>query len=311
MIRDESAFQPQEVIVTTGSASMEPVRSGEALKKHLLGEKIRTENRERKKRWREQNEDRNKDNDLRCRVNKRARILFPTDGLNETERKSRWVEEEFEKRQLKRKEKERRKNPNATVSAVSAVATTSTITTTRTNASSGRTAEAAAAAAAADWRPVNMESLSDSVKFSPNNSNSHTNTTDVSLSERLAIHHQAHQVQQQAERAQQEFQATQLAHAQFDVTTFKTALVLNDLVKKNGSHLDLAQLTGVLTDPNLARQLIEIEAQNPVPPPSVLMIMNNMPPVRSDKVKTNHLLEADYPMDAILTLMQLNGSWKA
>ncbi|KAI9239317.1 MAG: hypothetical protein BYD32DRAFT_232735 [Podila humilis] len=37
--------------------------------------KIRTENRERKKRWREANEDRNKDNDLRCRVSKRANKL--------------------------------------------------------------------------------------------------------------------------------------------------------------------------------------------------------------------------------------------
>ncbi|EEB08914.1 transcriptional regulatory protein Spp41 [Schizosaccharomyces japonicus yFS275] len=67
-------------------------------------EKTRTENRERKKRWREQNEERNKDNDLRCRVNKRAHKLFGTDPSPE---KSAWIEAEFYKRQAKRREKER------------------------------------------------------------------------------------------------------------------------------------------------------------------------------------------------------------
>ncbi|RKP09580.1 hypothetical protein THASP1DRAFT_22595 [Thamnocephalis sphaerospora] len=47
--------------------------------KEALAERMRMENRERKKRWRERNEDRNKDNDLRCRVNKRANKLFGTD----------------------------------------------------------------------------------------------------------------------------------------------------------------------------------------------------------------------------------------
>ncbi|ORY75734.1 hypothetical protein BCR37DRAFT_351899, partial [Protomyces lactucae-debilis] len=65
--------------------------------------KIRTENRERKKRWREANEDRNKDNDLRCRVHKRAHKLY---GKENSRMKEMWIEEEFNKRKHKRQEKE-------------------------------------------------------------------------------------------------------------------------------------------------------------------------------------------------------------
>ena len=48
-----------------------------------------------------------KDNDLRCRVNKRASKLY---GPADTEEKKAWANEEFEKRRQKRMEKERRKN---------------------------------------------------------------------------------------------------------------------------------------------------------------------------------------------------------
>ncbi|PHZ15231.1 uncharacterized protein RHIMIDRAFT_86154 [Rhizopus microsporus ATCC 52813] len=61
-------------------------------------ESIRASNRERKKKWRIHNEERNKDNDLRCRVNKRANKLY---GLADSEEKQRWIKEEFEKRRLK------------------------------------------------------------------------------------------------------------------------------------------------------------------------------------------------------------------
>ncbi|KAM3584544.1 hypothetical protein VKS41_003353 [Umbelopsis sp. WA50703] len=80
--------------------------SNELYRKTLISDKVRAENRERKKRWREQNEDRNKDNDLRCRVNKRANRLF---GAADSEHKRSWIEREFVKRQAKRKEKELRK----------------------------------------------------------------------------------------------------------------------------------------------------------------------------------------------------------
>lgn len=73
-------------------------------RKMTSSEKTRSENRERKKRWREQNEERNKDNDLRCRVNKKAKKLF---GSEPSIEKTNWIEAEFTRRHTKRKEKER------------------------------------------------------------------------------------------------------------------------------------------------------------------------------------------------------------
>ncbi|KAL0091602.1 hypothetical protein J3Q64DRAFT_1724492 [Phycomyces blakesleeanus] len=77
------------------------------LKRELMNQKVRADNRERKKRWRVHNEERNKDNDLRCRVNKRAVKLF---GKDDSEHKLRWVEDEFQKRRAKRQEKQRLKH---------------------------------------------------------------------------------------------------------------------------------------------------------------------------------------------------------
>ncbi|KAJ2781602.1 hypothetical protein H4R18_002786 [Coemansia javaensis] len=68
--------------------------------------KMRQENRERKKRWRELNEERNKDNDLRCRVNKRANQLY---GAHASAAKDKWIGEEFERRQQRRREKDQRR----------------------------------------------------------------------------------------------------------------------------------------------------------------------------------------------------------
>lgn len=70
-------------------------------------ESVRASNRERKKKWRIHNEERNKDNDLRCRVNKRANKLY---GSQDSPAKQQWVQEEFEKRRQKRMDKERRKH---------------------------------------------------------------------------------------------------------------------------------------------------------------------------------------------------------
>lgn len=77
------------------------------VERDMMMEKIRQENRERKKRWRQANEDRNKDNDLRCRVNKRAHKLY---GKEHSLAKSKWIETEFLKRQLKRKDRERKRS---------------------------------------------------------------------------------------------------------------------------------------------------------------------------------------------------------
>lgn len=62
-------------------------------------ERVRIENRERKKKWREENAERNKDNDLRSRVIKRANIMFGEIQLPE---KRAWIEEEFNRRREKR-----------------------------------------------------------------------------------------------------------------------------------------------------------------------------------------------------------------
>ncbi|KAI9817378.1 MAG: hypothetical protein M1832_004685 [Thelocarpon impressellum] len=67
-------------------------------------ERVREENRERKKRWRESNAERNKDNDLRCRINKRAKTLW---GPTQSVERSAWMESEFNKRRAKRESKER------------------------------------------------------------------------------------------------------------------------------------------------------------------------------------------------------------
>jgi Protein of unknown function (DUF3020) len=96
-------------------------------------ERVRVENRERKKRWRESNADRSrclslfksmghlqfplpmltlghiidKDNDLRCRINKRAKKLY---GIGQSPAKSAWMEAEFNKRRAKREAKERNRS---------------------------------------------------------------------------------------------------------------------------------------------------------------------------------------------------------
>ncbi|KAI5966778.1 uncharacterized protein KGF55_000187 [Candida pseudojiufengensis] len=65
--------------------------------------KTRIANRERKKKWREENAERNKDNDLRIRVQKKATNKF---GETDTSEKLVWVEEEIKKRKAKRSNKQ-------------------------------------------------------------------------------------------------------------------------------------------------------------------------------------------------------------
>lgn len=70
-------------------------------------ERIRIDNRERKKKWREGNIERNKDNDLRSRVIKRANVMF---GEENTSEKKAWIEEEFHVRREKRLAKQKKEN---------------------------------------------------------------------------------------------------------------------------------------------------------------------------------------------------------
>lgn len=65
-------------------------------------ERVRHENRERKKRWRGQNMDRNRDNDLRGRVTRRANQIY---GAANTPQKMKWIEAEFQNRRMKRMER--------------------------------------------------------------------------------------------------------------------------------------------------------------------------------------------------------------
>ncbi|KAI9682111.1 MAG: hypothetical protein M1817_000165 [Caeruleum heppii] len=67
-------------------------------------ERTKEENRERKKRWRESNAERNKDNDLRCRINKRAKVIW---GSTQSPQRTAWMEQEFNKRRAKRETKEK------------------------------------------------------------------------------------------------------------------------------------------------------------------------------------------------------------
>ncbi|TID29511.1 hypothetical protein CANINC_001906 [Pichia inconspicua] len=73
-------------------------------------EKLRLENRERKKRWREFNIERNRDLDLKTRVIKRANHLYPLP--EHASLKKEWIETEFKKRKQKRLEREQKRNFN-------------------------------------------------------------------------------------------------------------------------------------------------------------------------------------------------------
>ncbi|KAK6527215.1 hypothetical protein TWF281_010404 [Arthrobotrys megalospora] len=80
--------------------SPEPVGAGDSdPETRAERERVRAENRERKKKWREENSDRNKDNDLRGRVSRRANKLF---GPENSDKKRAWMDDEFNRRKVKR-----------------------------------------------------------------------------------------------------------------------------------------------------------------------------------------------------------------
>ncbi|CAO3593363.1 unnamed protein product [Absidia cylindrospora] len=103
---DVSQTGPYPVVTSQPMTQIPDLSPAEQLKQQMVKQKIRDENRTRKQRWRVNNEERNKDNDLRCRVNKRSHKLF---GMEPSEHKKKWVAEEFQRRRAKRQEKERRK----------------------------------------------------------------------------------------------------------------------------------------------------------------------------------------------------------
>ncbi|MCJ1419033.1 hypothetical protein MMC32_005384 [Xylographa parallela] len=90
-------LHPPGVYTRRSNTDLEPLQVVER-------ERLRGENRERKKRWRETNAERNKDNDLKCRINKRAKAKF---GIASSTEKTVYVEIEFNKRRNKREKKQR------------------------------------------------------------------------------------------------------------------------------------------------------------------------------------------------------------
>lgn len=84
------------------SGSRRKVNNGSNIMTADERERVRIENRERKKRWRGQNMDRNRDNDLRGRVTRRATQIY---GAANTPQKMKWIEAEFQSRKLKRLER--------------------------------------------------------------------------------------------------------------------------------------------------------------------------------------------------------------
>lgn len=82
-------------------------------------ERIRYENRERKKRWREENAERNRDNDLRLRVLKRAQLMF---GDEDTPEKRAWADEEFDRRKVKRLAKQQKEEDHRRPGSMGGVA---------------------------------------------------------------------------------------------------------------------------------------------------------------------------------------------
>ncbi|KAG7696053.1 hypothetical protein KL933_002361 [Ogataea haglerorum] len=113
----EQISPPQlEAIRVSVSSAVDVLRSSQSLTKAAPNssdkqespklddkERIRIENRERKKRWRVINIERNRDNDLRARVIKRAGQIFT--NPEDEEIKKKWIAEEFERRKRKRLEK--------------------------------------------------------------------------------------------------------------------------------------------------------------------------------------------------------------
>ncbi|CAO3665742.1 unnamed protein product [Umbelopsis ramanniana] len=249
--------------------------SNDIYRKSLISEKVRAENRERKKRWREQNEDRNKDNDLRCRVNKRAIRLF---GTGDSEHKRTWIEREFVKRQAKRKDKEIRKHAvNGAINNDGSVG------------GSPSADQLQSSAQANDLSQLQNSSYynigaGNMAPLSPN-------TTAKLLNSNL----------QEAIKAQQE--TSQLTSAQL----LEKLLQQAPAPQLEGSQMQQfgnEQSTGESAAGNeLGDVTPSVSESSSTPTTSTSQVANapNGAPANQN---------GDYPMEAVLTLMQLNAGWR-
>lgn len=119
--RRRSTIDSQPVFnfnIPSKDANGNPLRSMSIMrrvKKHLTSDdfnKLRKDvNNERKRKWREANEKKNKDNDLRARLKKRATILY---GESESSEKQKWFEEEYARRKVKLEDSLSETTPNKT-----------------------------------------------------------------------------------------------------------------------------------------------------------------------------------------------------
>ncbi|GAA5816369.1 hypothetical protein MFLAVUS_009897 [Mucor flavus] len=220
---------------------------------HVKKESIRASNRERKKKWRIHNEERNKDNDLRCRVNKRANKLY---GPGESEIKTKWIKEEFEKRRQKRMDKERRKHivnnvlsvPGTTETAINNVVDT------------------------------NNNTINDQMNYYTPLPQIDTDTADKLLN-------------------------------------FPTDLQRQLLEQLNNSMLALANGMQTTTNSSQTEEEVQAITQGLSSNTSTTSSEHNSPLVvvndgEKSEEEPKEKKKPEYPMDAVLTLMQLNAGWR-
>ncbi|KAG2236003.1 hypothetical protein INT48_004333 [Thamnidium elegans] len=208
---------------------------------------------ERKKKWRIHNEERNKDNDLRCRVNKRANKLY---GPSESEIKTKWIKEEFEKRRQKRMDKERRKHIVNNVLSVPGT-TETTINNVVDN---------------------NNNTINDQMNYYTPLPQIDTDTADKLLN-------------------------------------FPTDLQRQLLEQLNNSMLALANGMQTTTNSSQTEEEVQAITQGLSSNTSTTSSEHNSPLVavnddEKGEEEPKEKKKPEYPMDAVLTLMQLNAGWR-
>ncbi|KAI9345111.1 hypothetical protein BD770DRAFT_430565 [Pilaira anomala] len=285
---------------------------------YVKKENIRASNRERKKKWRIHNEERNKDNDLRCRVNKRANKLY---GTGDSPAKAQWIQEEFEKRRQKRMDKERRKHIVNNVLSVPGN-DTSVVMNNGSNVSSSSVMGA------------NTNAVTTSTHSTPTTTTTTTNNTMGG--EQINYYTPLPQID------------TDTADK---LLNFPTDLQRQLLEQLNNSMLALANGMQT-TNPTQNEEEVQAIAQGlssnnsttssehnsplvtvPLPPPTTTTSTTTTSPptttttttttttITSPTTSTNNNNEImtddskekkkpEYPMDAVLTLMQLNAGWR-
>ncbi|KAI7866970.1 hypothetical protein BDF14DRAFT_1882082 [Spinellus fusiger] len=263
------------------------------LKRELMNQKVRADNRERKKRWRVHNEERNKDNDLRCRVNKRAIKLF---GKDDSDHKLRWVEDEFQKRRAKRQEKQRLKHAVDGAMNASPVMGGAHVGNGHSEAMDFATINSVAAAAAQQVQSsaTAMHTLQDADYMAMLSSFNSNIAAAIKAHENTQFSDQLIELLRQQ---QQPHGTSGLPQAQEYASPKLDKITSNDQQTPDHQAIDV--------DEKLASRLLEnetlphSEAKNSVAEEG-----------KDASAPKRQQPSGDYPMDAVLTLMQLNAGWR-